>query len=168
MSEWVASDAGAGIGINQGLVEISLFIGSQCWDDLTIWPNLVATEHEAKKTVQGDKVGAESVISIFGVNDFGQIKWVDADIGVETKADITTAYGVAELLIFIFWVDDDNFGANHHGTHSFKFDSERFTSTRFREDHEVGVFQAKAIEDNQTVIVHVDTIQNSLFLGEVS
>lgn len=81
--------------------------------------------------------------------------------------NIRTANSVAEFLIFVFGVDNDNFGANHHGTESFELYGERLSGTRFSEDDEIGVFESKAVEDNKAVIMHIYTIEDTLFLGKI-
>ena len=148
VSQRITGDASAGIGINQCLVEIGLLVGSQSGDDLTIWSDLVATEHQAEEAMQSDEVGTEGVIGVLTIDDFGQVEGVDADVGIEAETDITATHGVAKALIFILGVDNQDFGTNHHGADSFELDREGFTSTRFGEDHEVGVFQAEAVKNH--------------------
>lgn len=140
VSEGVASDASTSIGVDEGLVEIGFFVSGEGRDDLTVWSDLVATKHKAKEAVQGYEVGTEGVIGIFTINDFRKVKRIDADVGIQRETNITTTDSVAEALVFVFWVDDKNLGADHHRTESFKFNSERFTGTGFGEDDEVGVF----------------------------
>lgn len=140
VGERVAGDAGAGVGINEGLVKVGFFVGGESGDNLTTCGDLVATEHEAEETVEGDKVGAEGVIGVFGVDDLGEIEGVNADVGVEGETDVAATDGIAEFLVFVFGVDNDDLGTNHHGAESFKLDGERFTSTRLSKDDEVGVF----------------------------
>ena len=140
MGEGVAGDAGAGVGINEGLVKVGFFVGGESGDNLTVRGDLVAAEHQAKETVEGDEVGAESVAGVFGVNDFGEVKGVNADVGVEGETDVAATDGIAEFLVFVLRVNNDDFGADHHGAESFKLDGERFTSTRLSENDEVGVF----------------------------
>lgn len=83
VGEWVASNAGTGVGINEGLVEVSLFVGGESRNDLAIGGDLVAAEHEAEKTVESDKISAESVISIFAIDDFWKVEGIDTDVGVQ-------------------------------------------------------------------------------------
>ena len=70
-------------------------------------------------------------------------------------------------MVFVFWVDDEDFATNHHGAKSFEFYGERFTSTRFCEDDHVGVLERETVEDDEAVVVHVDAIENTVFLGKV-
>ena len=64
--------------------------------------------------MKGNQVGAKCVVGVFGVDNFWKIKWVDTNIGVEGETNVGTTDGVAEALILIFWVDNENFGASHH------------------------------------------------------
>ena len=114
MGERVASDTSASISIDEGLVEVGFFIGGEGRHNLAVRPNLVAAEHKTEQTVQSYKVGTQGVVSIFTIDYLRQIKGVDADVRVETETNVTTAHGVAKFLIFVFWVDNDDFGANHH------------------------------------------------------
>ncbi len=107
---------------------------------MAVGGDLVTAKHEAEEAVEGDKISAESVIGIFAIDDFREVERVNADIGVEREANIAAADGVAELLVFVFWVDNEDLGADHHRAKGFELDGERFTSTGFREDDEVGVF----------------------------
>ena len=75
--------------------------------------------------MEGDEVGAEGVIGVFGVDDLGEIEGVDADVGVEGEADVAATDGIAEFLVFVFGVDNDDFGTNHHGAECFKFDGRK-------------------------------------------
>ena len=117
--------------------------------------------------MESDEVGTESITGVFGVNNFGEVKGINADVGVEGETDVAAADGVAEFLVFVLRVNNDDFGADHHGAESFKFDGERFTSTRLSENDEVGVFQGETIKDDKTVIVHIDAVEDAFFLGEV-
>ncbi len=167
MGERIAGDAGAGVSIDESLVEVSFFVGGEGGGDLTIGGDLVATKHEAEKAMKSDEVGTQGVISVFAINDTREIEGINADIGVEAEADITAADSVTETLVFVFGIDDDNFGADHHGAKSFEFDSKRFTGTRLCEDDKVGVFEAKTVENDETVVVHIDAVEDAFFLGEV-
>ena len=167
MSERIAGDAGASVGVDEGLVEVGLFVGSEGGDDLAIGGDLAATEHEAEKTMKGDEVGAEGIVGVFGVDDSGEVEGVDANVGVEGEANIAATDGVAEFLVFVFGVDDEDFGADHHGAKSFEFDGEGFAGAGLRKDNEVGVFQSEAVEDDEAVVVHVDAVEDALFLSEV-
>ena len=167
MSERIAGDAGASVGVNKGLVKVGFFVGSEGGDDLATRGDLATTEHEAEKTMKGDEVGAEGIVGVFGVDDFGEVEGVDANVGVEGEANIAATDGVAEFLVFVFGVDDEDFGADHHGAKSFEFDGEGFASAGFRKDNEVGVFQSEAVEDDEAIVVHVDAVEDALFLSEV-
>ena len=167
MSEGIAGDAGASVGVDEGLVEIGFFVGSEGGDDLAIGGDLATAEHEAEKTVKGDEVGAEGVVGILSVDDSGEVEGVDANVGVEGEANITATDGVAEFLVFVFGVDDEDFGADHHGAKGFEFDGEGFAGAGFRKDNEVGVFQSEAVEDDEAVVVHVDAVEDALFLSEI-
>lgn len=140
MGERVTGDASAGVGVDEGLIKIGFFISGEGGDDLAAGGDLATAKHEAKESVQRNKVGAESITSIFSIHDPREIEGVDADVGVEGETDVTATNGITEFLIFVFGVDDDNFGADHHGTEGFEFNSEGFTGTGFSEDDEVGVF----------------------------
>ena len=87
-----------------------------------------------------NEVCAKCIVSIFGVDNLWQIEWINANVGVKTEANIGAANGVGEFLILVFWVDNENFGANHHGAESFELNGKRFTCTRLSEDDHVGVF----------------------------
>lgn len=140
VGERITSNAGARVGINQSLVEVSFFVGGEGGDDLAIRADLIPSEHETEEAVQSDEVGAESVVSVFIVDNFWKIEGVNANIGVETEPDITAADSVTEALVFVFWIDDDNFAAHHHGTESFELHRKRFTSTGFSENNKIGIF----------------------------
>ena len=86
---------------------------------MAIWADLVAAEHETEEAMKGDKIGAKGVFGVFGIYDFGKVKGVDADIGIKGETNIGTAYCVTEFLIFVFWVNDEDFCADHHGAESF-------------------------------------------------
>ena len=148
VSERIAGDAGAGVGVNKGLVKVGFFVGSEGGDDLATRGDLAATEHEAEKTMKGDEVGAEGIVGIFGVDDFGEIEGVDADVGVEGESNVAATDSIAEFLIFVFRVNNNDFGANHHRAESFELDGEGFTATGLSKDDEVGIFQGEAIEDD--------------------
>ena len=70
-------------------------------------------------------------------------------------------------MILVFWVDNKNFGAEHHRTQGFELDGERFTRTRFREDNHVGVFERETIKNNEAIVVHINAVENTFFLREV-
>ncbi len=70
-------------------------------------------------------------------------------------------------MILIFWIDDEDFGTDHHRAECLELDGERFTSTRLGEDYHVGIFQAKPVKYNQPVVVHIDAIKDAAVLGEV-
>ena len=108
--------------------------------------------------MQGDEIGAQGVAGVFDVDDFGQVEGVDADVGVEGEADVAAADGVGEFLVFVFWVDDDDLAADHHGAESFEFDGEALPCTGLGEDDHVGVFEREAVEDDEAVVVHVDAV----------
>ena len=140
VGERVGSDAGASIGVDEGLVEIRLFIGSEGRNGLTVGSSDIAAEHEAEEAVEGDEISLESIICILSVDDLWQVEGVDADIGIEREADVGAADGVAELLIFILGVDNENLGANHHGAERLELDGEGLASAGLGEDDHVGVF----------------------------
>ncbi len=74
VGEWVASNAGTGVGINEGLVEVSLFVGGESRNDLAIGGDLVAAEHEAEKTVESDKISARASLASSLSTTFGRSK----------------------------------------------------------------------------------------------
>ena len=143
VGQGVTGDTGASVGVDEGLVEVCFFVGGEA--DLT---GDGSTKHETKETVQGDEVGAEGVVGVFVVDDFGKIKRINTDVGIETEPDVATANGIAEFLVLIFGVDNDDFGTDHHRADSFKLDSERLTSAGFSKDDKIGVFKAETIENN--------------------
>ena len=131
MSEGIGSNTSTSISVDQGLVEVGFLGGGKT--------ETAITEHETEKAVKGDEVGTEGVISVLRVDHLWQIKWINTDIGIKAEADIRTADGITEFLIFVLGVDDDNFGAKHHRAQGLKLNSERFTSTRLCENDEVGI-----------------------------
>ena len=115
--------------------------------------------------MQCHQVGAQGIGGVFGIDHLRQVKGVNAHIRAQAQANIATTNGIAELLVLVFGVDNNHFRAGHHTADCLELDGEGFTSTRLREHHHVGVFQAKAVKDHQAVIVHINTVQNTLFLG---
>ena len=105
-----------------------------------------------------DEVCTESIAGIFGIDDFGEVEWVDANIGIEAEADIAATDGVTEFLIFVFGVDNNDFRTYHHGAEGFELDGEGFTGARFGKDYHIGIFERETVKDNKTVIMHIDAI----------
>ena len=70
MGEGVTGNAGAGVSVDKGLIEVSFFVSGEGGDDLTVGGDLVTAEHESEEAVEGDKVGAEGVVGVFAINDF--------------------------------------------------------------------------------------------------
>ena len=60
MREWITSDAGTSVSINQGLVEVGIFD----WTERHL-----TAEHDAEETVQSCDIGAKRIIGIFGINN---------------------------------------------------------------------------------------------------
>ena len=70
-------------------------------------------------------------------------------------------------MIFVFGVDNEDLGANHHGAKGLKLDSKGFAGAGLGEDGHVGVFKGEAVEDDEAVVMHVDAVENAGILGEV-
>ena len=140
MCERVWSNTGTSIGVDESLVEISFFVRRKSGNGLATRTWLGTTEHESEKTMEGDKISAERVRGILRINHFWQIKWINANIGVEGESNVWSTDCITEFLILVFRVDDDNFSSHHHGADSLKLNCKRFTSTGFSEDDEISIF----------------------------
>lgn len=70
VGERVGGDAGASVGVDEGLVEIGFFGWTEGGIDLAIGCGLSAAEHEAEEAMKGDEVGTKRVVGVFGVDDF--------------------------------------------------------------------------------------------------
>ncbi len=95
----------------------------------------------------------------FGVFGEGrEIKGIKAAGGVEREINVIAGDGVAESFIFVFGVDDDDFGAEHEGAENFQLDGIGFPGAGFGEDHRIGIFHTEAVKNNETAVVFVETI----------
>jgi len=88
----VTGNTGSGVGINQRLVEVGFFGGIEGRHRHAGSGYLGAAEHQAEQTVQGDQVGAQGIIGLVTINHPGQVKGVNAGIGVQAESDVTTPH----------------------------------------------------------------------------
>ena len=56
VGEWITSNTGTGVSINQGLIKVGFFVSTEGGDDLAVGGDLVTAEHKTEETVKGDEV----------------------------------------------------------------------------------------------------------------
>ena len=76
---------------------------------MAVLTNGSTAEHEAEKAVKRNEIGTESIVGVFAIDDLGEVERVNADVGVETKTNIGATDGVAEFLVLVLGVNDDDF-----------------------------------------------------------
>jgi hypothetical protein len=85
----------------------------------------------------------------------------------KAKPYISAAHGIAHFLVFVFRVDNKNFGAEHHRPQGFQLNCKAFAGAGFGKDYAVAVFQAETVKNDQAGIMHVDAVQNAVVLCQV-
>ncbi|MNT91233.1 hypothetical protein D3C72_2322970 [compost metagenome] len=73
--------------------------------------------------MESDEVGAEGIVSLVVIDDTRKVKWINTRISIETKTDVAATNSVRQLLIFVFWIDNDHIAADHHRAERFKLHS---------------------------------------------
>jgi hypothetical protein len=124
----VVGDAGFGVGFDQRRVQVGFFAWAQCRHHGALLPpmhlGLGAAHHQAQQAVQGDQVGAQRVVGFFGVDDRGKSNGLMRVANFQAQAHIGAADGVAHALVFVFRVDNEYLGAEHHAAQRFQLDGE--------------------------------------------
>ena len=171
MGQRVVGDAGLGVGFDKRGVEVGFFArakrrhsGGYCRRCIWAWAPPIISRSSPCRVMRLERraLSASSVSTTLR-----QIKRVDAGGRVQAEAHIGATNGIAHALVFVFRVDDKNFGAKHHAAQGFELDGKAFTGAGLGKDHRVAVFQAETVKDNQAGVVHVDAVQNAVVLAQV-
>ena len=91
----------------------------------------------------------------------GQVKRIEMIVGVERNIDEASADGFAQILVFVFRINDDHFRPQHQRAQNFELHGIAFSGAGFGEDDHIGVFHLEAVKKNETVVVQVHAIENA-------
>ena len=70
--------------------------------------------------------------------------------------------GLAQVLILVFRIENDDTRPEHHGTQYLQLDRIALSGPGFREYDHIRVLQFETIEEDQGIIMAVDTIQDAI------
>ena len=70
------------------------------------------------------------------------------------------------MLVFMFWINDNDISTYHQATQNFQLDGIALTSSGSGKDHAIGILQTKAIKENQTIVVAINTIENTVVTSQ--
>ena len=114
-----------------------------------------------EKSDEARDIASEDVAGILILGYIRQVKRIKVIIRVQGDVYEASADSLAKILVFVFRINDNYFGPEHHRAQDLKFHGITFSGAGFCEDHHVGVFHLKAVKQHETVVVQVYAVENA-------
>src|SRR3989338_7340914 len=109
----------------------------------------------------------EHVCRVLVLRNDGNVKRVYMVLGGKRDAEVAPSDGAGKIFILIFGVYHDNIGAEHKRPNNLKFRRVGFSGARLGKNGRIRVLKREAVKNNQTIVVHINAVQNPLVGGKV-